>query len=335
MYARFNLQYDNYILNQLENYNFGYNEILSVGKYKIFGDSYVKRSLIKYDATAVNNFIINNNINDYDLSLHMTVATSSLMNYDTNINLYMLSSSWTEGNGHEGMTYIEGSTWNYRAEEYYMEWDNPGGDYILSHSVSASLNYDDRYPDISYDIKNIHSLYTSGSYTNNGFLLKLDDSLEESVLSPGEIKFYSRHTNTIYKPTINISWDDSSYNTGSMELVNSSDLIIYSNNLKNKVDIENSNIRINLIVKQLYQQKTFNTIASGSIKYALPSTATYSIIEAATNKIIIPHSSYSKISCDGNKNYINLHNTMFNKKRIYNLYIKIDNHIYESGTLYT
>ena len=60
-----------------------------------------------------------------------------------------------------------------------------------------------------------------GGYTdieNNGFLVKWEDAIEFSTIDSVQpiMQFYSVDTNTIYPPVLEIKWDDSSFETGSL-----------------------------------------------------------------------------------------------------------------------
>ena len=62
---------------------------------------------------------------------------------------------------------------------------------------------------------------------NNGFLLKLTSSIEynSSRSIQPTFKYYSVDTNTIYPPTIEFKWEDSSYSTTLTE-ISTTDLFV-------------------------------------------------------------------------------------------------------------
>ena len=69
-----------------------------------------------------------------------------------------------------------------------------------------------------------NQILSSSLYGNNGFLLKRPDSSETSSLHLGTLKFFSKETNTIYPPKLEVEWDDSVWNTGSLSPLSSTDL---------------------------------------------------------------------------------------------------------------
>ena len=55
----------------------------------------------------------------------------------------------------------------------------------------------------------------SGSKTNDGFIIKRGSTEESGSTKYGSSKFFSNDTHTIYVPTLEVRWDDSSFVTGS------------------------------------------------------------------------------------------------------------------------
>ena len=78
---------------------------------------------------------------------------------------------------------------------------------IESHLHSQSV-------DIAMDVTNAFESWVSGSLNNEGFILKHDSSLENDTVDYGQLKFFSKETNTIYQPKVRIGWDESNFETG-------------------------------------------------------------------------------------------------------------------------
>ena len=52
---------------------------------------------------------------------------------------------------------------------------------------------------------------------NDGFIIKRGSTEESGSVKYGSSKFFSNDTHTIYVPTLEVRWDDSSFATGSLK----------------------------------------------------------------------------------------------------------------------
>ena len=146
----------------------------------------------------------------------------------------------------------------------------------------------------------------------------------------GLLKFFSKETNTIYEPKLELVWDDSSYVTGSLLPITGSK---YTDALENtKVVItdlkteyfENTKNKIRVKGRELYPDKTFNnSIGYDQVRY-LPTSSYYQIEDYVTNEIIVSFDGYSKLSCDSKSNYFYLDTKSFATDRVYRLKLKIE-----------
>ena len=74
-----------------------------------------------------------------------------------------------------------------------------------------------------------------GNYTyieNNGFIVKWENSIEFNTADAIQpiMQFYSVDTNTIYPPLLELKWDDSSFETGSLPPIQTADLFVALDN---------------------------------------------------------------------------------------------------------
>jgi len=95
-----------------------------------------------------------------------------------------------------------------------------GGVWWTGSAYSSSVTFSYRTnKDINLDVTNIVKAWTTSSATyqlpNNGFLLKQNLEFVYNKNYQPELKYFSVDTNTIYPPALQISWDDSVWNTGS------------------------------------------------------------------------------------------------------------------------
>ena len=167
---------------------------------------------------------------------------------------------------------------------------------------------------------------TANSLKNNGFIVRHSIEVENDGLDYGLLKFFSKETNTIYEPKLELVWDDSSFVTGSLTPVTGSasdDYKVVVTNLKNEYS-KDTKIKIRVKGRDMFPYKTFGKkFGYDQAKY-LPSGSTYYQIEDyVTNEIIVPFGDYSKLSCDSTSNYFNLDTSTYAADRVYRLKIKI------------
>ena len=67
------------------------------------------------------------------------------------------------------------------------------------------------------DVSSSLSFWLEEGYSNEGFIIKHESQKEDNDIDYGQLKFFSKETHTIYQPKIRIGWDDSRYETGSLQ----------------------------------------------------------------------------------------------------------------------
>ena len=127
-------------------------------------------------------------------------------------------------------------------------------------------------------------------------------------------------------------WDDSSWSTGSLSPLVTTDLErlkVYFKNLKEEYK-EDSVVKLRVVGRELYPTTTFATTpAELDVKYLPSASAFYSVRDADTEEVIIPFGTGSKISSDSSGNYFNLMMNGLQAERNYRFCIKV---ISGSGT---
>ena len=107
-----------------------------------------------------------------------------------------------------------GASWDYRDYQNGTPWINgTGSSYIQSMVLTQSFNY--QVGDIDMDITPIALAWISGTIENNGILLVSSDEFSSSP-SGLQLYFFSKDTNTIYEPVLDVGWNDFSWSTGSI-----------------------------------------------------------------------------------------------------------------------
>ena len=148
----------------------------------------------------------------------------------------------------------------------------------------------------------------------------------------GNLKYFSRETHTIYPPKLEAVWDDSSWSTGSLSPLSSTDLEnlkIYFKNLRQEYQ-EKSIVKFRLVGRELYPSSSFSATPSElTIKYLPSASIFYEVKDADTEEVIVPFGTGSAISCDSTGNFFRVQMDGFQSERNYRFSVKV---ISGSGT---
>lgn len=343
MHKFFTSLYDASVYLQQPDQNAGRDEILEVGKVYYGSVRDVYRTLIKFNINEVSQSILDNGISgNWKVYLNLKATRSEEIPLEYTIYANAISQSWSMGTGtkFDNIT-SDGVSWNYRdginawqvvatgsgatfATGTTGSYDAAGGTWYTASEASQSYNYEP--DDVRMDVTSIVNLWLSGSIPNNGFIVHHSLSNEENTLDYGALKFFSKETNTIYEPKLELTWDDSIFVTGSLTSVTGSisddDYKIVFTNLKTKY-VKDSIVKIRLKGRDAYPLKSFGTTFEyDQVKY-LPTTTYYQVEDYVTGDIIFPFGDYTKISCDANGNYFKMDLSTLAEDRTYKLKLKI------------
>jgi hypothetical protein len=345
MHKFFTSSFDASIYLQQPEQNAGRDEILEVGKLYYGSTMDIARTLIKFNTTQISQSIVENiGTGSYSVFLNLKSANSEEIPLEYTLYANAVSGSWKMGTGtkfdnitSDGVSwyYLNGSSkWQDISGSYPAQTDtssilNGGGGLWYSASI-ASQSFSNEPDDIRMDVTNIVKLWISGSnrLTNDGIILHhhTSASLYTDTTDYGVLKFFSKETNTIYEPKLELVWDDSLFTTGSLTPVTGSasdDYKVVVTNLKNEYS-KDTKIKIRVKGRDMFPYKTFGTTFGYDQAKYLPSGSTYYQIEDyITNEIIVPFGDYSKLSCDSTSNYFNLDTSTYAADRVYRLKIKI------------
>ena len=336
MHIFYTSSYDASIYLQQPEQNAGRDEILEVGKLYYGSTMDVARTLIKFN---VSNLETGSGWKAY---LNLKSANSEEIPLEYTIYANAISQSWTMGTGtkFDNIT-SDGVSWYYKnGTNKWMDYvaipnsyvsgsdtgsiSNGGGGTWYTASM-ASQSFSNEPDDIRMDVTNIVNLWISSSLGNNGFIIHHHTSASVDSNDYGVLKFFSKETDTIYQPKLEIVWNDTSINTGSLAPTTGSAQDGYKvvlTNLKNKY-IKDSKIKIRIKGRDMYPLKSFsNTFEYDQTKY-LPSTTYYQLEDYVTSEVIYPFGIYTQLSCDSTSNYFNMNLNTLPANRTYKLKIKI------------
>jgi hypothetical protein len=207
-------------------------------------------------------------------------------------------------------------------------WSESG--YIASQSFAWETT------DMRMDVTDVMWTWIDGRVPNEGFMIKrsgsvgnADDNVEEgNTTKYGHFAFFSRETNTIYQPKLEVLWNDYSFNSGSLSPLVSSDLddlVVYMKGLRTDYK-ENSKVKFRLVGRERYPTKTYSTSTvsdSVTVKYLPTASCYYQIKDAFTEDVMVPYGSGSYISCDSSGNYFNFWMNGLQAERFYQIEYKV------------
>lgn len=325
------------------------------------------RILLKFDFTTISESIAaDNNITSPQFILKLINCTQRNLPFNYNIYAFPISQSWDGGNGRyveDSNTY--GTNWYYKDFENGSLWYNPlstrqinATDYFLTESIesfnhggatwyyknpitnesylcSQSFAQNDT-GDISINITNIVNSWISNEIPNEGIILMISQEVKPYTGSYDEclLQFYSKESNTIYSPTVQISWDDSEFLTGDLAPANIDNGIIVNFNNLAKTYKSGEILKINVFSREKYQLKLFNKAIQQpnmvTPKY-LPASSYYMLKDAESEFVLYDFSDYTKLSCDDmHGNYFWFDTTGLPLERYYTFYIKS---VFDSGEI--
>lgn len=322
--------------------NSGLDSILEISRKSSFefsDEGSISRFIIKFSTSEIND-TINNSIGtgSFKAYLKLFVADTNELPRDYTLISYAISGSWDVGTGKfKDIPYsTDGVGWIYRTYNTSSAWSissfspsvtssfsplNPGGGnwYTSSFSTQSFGIYNDK--DILLDVTNIVNSWYSSSINNNGIIIMLSGSefIRNDYFS---LKYFSRDTNTIYAPVLEMRWDDSIYLAPTASILLSEDMIVVIDN--NKVEYNNSEVkRFRLSVRDKYPTRSFTTSSLYTVPKFLPSGSYYAIKDLDTDNYVINFDQqYSKISSDTVSNFFDIDMNGLEPERYYKILIK-------------
>ena len=157
---------------------------------------------------------------------------------------------------------------------------------------------------------------------NKGFLIKLDDQYEFYTSASIRLKYFSKDTNTIYPPFLEIGWDDRTYNTGSLSVLDTDIATIDIKNNKGEY-VDTGKQRFRITARPEYPTRTFTTSSVFLTNFALPSSSFWGLRDENTEEMVVDFSTdFTKISCDTKGAFFDVYMNSLQPERYYRILIK-------------
>lgn len=299
-------------------------------------DSQVSRILIKFPTDTIREIVAKTQLN-YKAYLKLYVANATNLPDDYWLYAYPISQSWDMGTGRFLYNPPVTSDCNWIQRENGIDWpvdsfvldttasflpDSPGGGvwYILFEG-SQSFEIGST-KDTAIDVTDIVGNFNNGFVPNDGFIVKMGNEYEFNPSSSYSLKFFSKDTHTIYPPQLEIRWDDSSYNTGSLTVLSNDNTVITLGNNIGQFNTDTT-YQFRVDARPIYPVRQFVTQSVYTLNQALPSSSYWAVQDLDTGEYVIDFDThYTKVSCDSNGNYFDLYMSGFQPSRYYKILIK-------------
>lgn len=340
--------------------NTGLDEILDVGNLNLSTNTnpQVSRTLIKFNQDEINNTFSNLiGSADWSANLRLFIATAQSIDTDYQLEVYPVSGSWVMGTGKyldnpiatngtswKWRTFVNGTAWPISGLSPYVtasySGSNLGGgnwftgsSHILPITSSQTFNYRSE-KDLNAPVKGIVAAWYSSSnaigsetdIANEGFLIKWEDAIEFNPNPPIQpvLQYYSVDTHTIYPPTLEIKWNDFTFNTGSSTQTILTDPQAYISIANNEGFFYPESIQqFRVDSRPQFPPIIFQTASIYTTNYYLPTASYWAIKDLDTNEYIIDFdTNYTKISADATSSFFTVYMNGLQPERYYTILIQ-------------
>jgi len=301
--------------------------------------------------------LLNNNL--WKANLQCFIAASTGLQANTTVECYPVYGDWNMGTGRyldepeqtNGTSWIwktysgsVGGQWltssfpSFITASYNTAYAPAGGGNWFTGSTVAWFN-SNTYPvsasttfgfydtkDLNLDVTNIIRARYTGSVSQDGFIIKqLTEFIYDQEVQP-ELKYFSRDTHTIYPPSLQFSWRDYTWNSGSssMEILNSLPATI---TLAQNPGIfyPQSYNRFRINARPTYPPQIWQTGSAYTNNYYLPTSSYWAIKDLDTNEMVIDFDTQAtQLNADSSSSYFDIYMNGLEPERYYAILIKSD-----------
>lgn len=344
---------DTTIYSQAPTQNTGRDELLEIGGYPINGVGNTARTLISFKTSEISDVLTNKaGISPivqgaaFSASLKLSLCEAQELPADITIEQKLVTAQWNEGLGKFGdrpSQSLECSWTQSRSTPSVSHWSSTGGDFtntaggvtvsstqIISSDQTFTVanlpnnTFDKSAYDLDFNVTNAVAGFASASspINNYGFLLKVSDNLESYTSASIRLKYFSRDTNSIYPPYLELKWNDYSHTTGSLTELTDSDAVITIKNNKGEYADEGK-VRFRLHARPRYPERTFTTSSAYLVNHFLPTASYWGLRDEYTEEMVVDYdTTFTKLSCDSTSNYFDFYLDGIQPERFYRLLIK-------------
>jgi hypothetical protein len=302
------------------------------------------RFLIQFDQQQLNNIFSELiHTSSWQATLKVYSAEATGLSNNTTIAINALAQDWFMGTGkywnnpetQNGVSwlytnYANGITWitssfTSGTTGSYSGSNVGGGVWYTGSQSSQSFDYYSTL-DINTNVTSIVNKWSSSLFNNYGFIIRQTQSQEfiNNINQQVTLKFFSRDTNTIYPPCLQISYNDFIWNTGSssQSILNTLPAVVNITQNPGIFNIESIN-RFRVNARPEYPIPIWTTSSVYTNNYYLPTQSYWALKDLETNEYIIDFDDiYTKLSADSTSSYFDLNMNFLQPERYYTILIK-------------
>lgn len=343
------------------NMNTGLDEVIEASQTSISPagttNPQTSRFLINFNQDTIKD-IVDNKISgsDWDVNLRCFIAKTTGLSLTTTLDIYAVSGTWDMGTGKylDSPISTDGCSWVFQAYSGSTMWNvlSPGTNVTASYNynyaplgggtwysnntsgqpLSSSQVYDyNSDVDLNTSVKSIVNVWMTGSIgllnptvTNDGFIVKQRVEFIDNNDYQPEIKFFSTDTHTIYPPQLEFKWDDFTYETGSLNVLETLPAKITLAQNPGTFYSESIN-RFRVNARPEYPRQIWQTSSLYTTNYALPSSSYWALKDLDTNEYVVNFdTTYTKLSCDNSGSYIDMYMNGLQPERYYQILIQTE-----------
>lgn len=343
------------------NMNTGLDEVIEASQTSISPagttNPQTSRFLINFNQDTIKD-IVDNKISgsDWDVNLRCFIAKTTGLSLTTTLDIYAVSGTWDMGTGKylDSPISTDGCSWVFQAYSGSTMWNvlSPGtnvtasynynyaplggGTWYSNNTSGQPLSSSQVYTynsdvDLNTSVKSIVDVWMTGSIgllnptvTNDGFIVKQRIEFIDNNDYQPEIKFFSTDTHTIYPPQLEFKWDDFTYETGSLNVLETLPAKITLAQNPGTFYSESIN-RFRVNARPEYPKQIWQTSSLYTTNYALPSSSYWALKDLDTNEYVINFdTTYTKLSCDNSGSYIDMYMNGLQPERYYQILIQTE-----------
>jgi len=299
--------------------------------------------------------LLDNNL--WKANLQCYIATSTGLNSNTTVECFPVYGDWNMGTGRylddpiqtNGTSWIwktysgsGGAQWltasypAYVTASYNTNYAVAGGGNWFTASAQPWFN-SNLYPitasvtfgfwdskDLNLNVTNIVRARYTGSISADGFILKQSvEFIYDKDVQP-ELKYFSRDTHTIYPPSLQFSWRDYTWDSGSSSMTILNTLpatLTLAQNPGTFYPQSFNRFRIN--ARPEYPAQVWQTSSVYTNNYYLPTASYWAIKDLDTNEMVVDFDTqFTQLSADATSSYFDVWMNGLEPERYYAILIK-------------
>lgn len=270
-------------------------------------------------------------------------ASQSLVDLSGGGIWYVSSSLLGSGSGYAQPPFVSPNPYNpFPSCSYQPPTGSPTPIQPVTGGFVCYQSFHYQSSDVYMDVTTIVNAWLSNTIPNYGLIVL--HSGESDNVDYGKLRFFSKETNTVYSPYLDIAWDDSVFVTGSgtssydpltgsgsFSPIDIQDAVVSVKNMSAEYK-HGSIIRFNVTGRKRYPVKTFTNRLSDYLEpYYLPFNSFYSIRDMESADVIVPYDGCTRLSFDSTGNYFRLDTTGLPQERYFGISIRTE----QSGSILT